>query len=64
MPSHDSACSPNLAQPRHIPDARRDGVKIHRTVKMRMEAIYPKEHSKSKKYSPKMHIKVEPTWIG
>jgi hypothetical protein len=60
----DAVHSSNLACPREIPDARGDGVKIHRTVKMRMEARYPKGYPEGKKYSPKPHIKVAPTWVA
>lgn len=48
----------NLASPRVLPDQKRHGIKLHRSVKMRMDA----EHLK---YKPKLCIEhgVEPTWI-
>ncbi|GLB38791.1 putative uncharacterized alpha/beta hydrolase domain (DUF2235) [Lyophyllum shimeji] len=55
--------SANLAKPRFIPKQRTSGVKVHRTVKLRMEANPPKESKKQKKYKPKAHLSVEPTWI-
>ncbi|KAF8224463.1 hypothetical protein L208DRAFT_1311097 [Tricholoma matsutake] len=61
MPSHNFVCSPNLARPRHISS---DPVKIHRTVRMRMEASYPKGYPKNKRYSPKSHINVETCYVG
>jgi len=52
----------NLAEPRFIPKQRSNGVKVHRTVKQRMEANPPK--GSKKKYRPKsLNPEVEPTWI-
>ncbi|KAF9483555.1 hypothetical protein BDN70DRAFT_990260 [Pholiota conissans] len=55
----------NMGQPRYIPKQRTNGFKVHRSVKMRMEADYEDEvrRRKGKKYHPKPHFKVEPTWI-
>jgi hypothetical protein len=60
VPSHDSVHSPGLAPSRRIQDEHHERVKVHRTVKTRMEASYPKGYPKSKRYSPKAHVKVEP----
>ncbi|KAJ3575742.1 hypothetical protein NP233_g903 [Leucocoprinus birnbaumii] len=53
----------NLARPRFIPKQIKNGVKIHRSVKMRMAAQYEDEKKKGKRYKPKAHLRVEPTWI-
>jgi len=55
----------NMAQPRCIPKQRTNGLKVHRSVKLRMEAEFEdeKRRSKGKKYIPKPHFKVELTWI-
>jgi len=54
-----------MAQPRFIPKQRTNGLKVHRSVKLRMEAEFEdeKRRNKGKKYIPKPHFKVEPTWI-
>ncbi|KAF5358616.1 hypothetical protein D9758_007671 [Tetrapyrgos nigripes] len=55
----------NRARPRHIPRQTSDGVKIHRSVKMRMEAMHHKlKDGKPTKYAPKApvnHDKI--TWV-
>ncbi|KAF8157843.1 hypothetical protein B0H34DRAFT_431646 [Crassisporium funariophilum] len=55
----------NLARPRFIPKQRSNGFKVHRSVKLRMDAEYENEKArqKGKKYQPKPHWRVEPTWI-
>ena len=55
----------NMAQPRFIPKQRTNGLKVHRSVKLRMEAEFEdeKRRNKGKKYVPKPHFKVEPTWV-
>ncbi|KAG2009454.1 hypothetical protein CC2G_012391 [Coprinopsis cinerea AmutBmut pab1-1] len=55
----------NLARPRFIPKQRTNGVKVHRSVKLRMEAEYEEEKKrlKGKKYQPKAVLRVEPTWV-
>ena len=55
-------CRSNLARPRFIPK-QKNGVKVHRSVKLRMEAEYEDARRKGKKYSPRAYIQVEPTWI-
>jgi hypothetical protein len=50
--------SANLAHPRIIPKQAVRGVKLHRSVKMRMEAEAHKG-----KYKPKAKLTVEPTWV-
>ncbi|KAG6866325.1 hypothetical protein C0991_005792 [Blastosporella zonata] len=52
---------PNLANPRFIPKQHSNGVKVHRSVKLRMDAQSPPGHKC--KYSPRAHFSVEPTWI-
>ncbi|KAF5377885.1 hypothetical protein D9615_006800 [Tricholomella constricta] len=56
--------SSNLARPRFIPKQKRNGVNVHRTVRLRMDANPPEESKKKKKYKPKAHFSVEPTWIA
>ena len=56
-------CRSNLARPRLIPNQANNGVKVHRSVKLRMEAEYEDARRKGKKYSPRAHLDVEPTWI-
>ncbi|EKM79596.1 hypothetical protein AGABI1DRAFT_59288 [Agaricus bisporus var. burnettii JB137-S8] len=53
----------NLARPRFIPKQITHGVKVHRSVKMRMEAEYEDERKRGKRYRPKAQLRVEPTWI-
>jgi len=57
--------SSNMAAPRYIPKQRTNGFKVHRSVKLRMEAEYEdeKRRANGKKYVPKPIWKVEPTWI-
>jgi hypothetical protein len=56
----------NAGHPRVIPDQRVNGFKVHRSVKMRMEAEFSDEKKKRKggKYTPRAKFEVEPTWIG
>ncbi|SJK99185.1 uncharacterized protein ARMOST_02475 [Armillaria ostoyae] len=49
----------NLGRPREIPNSS-NKVKVHRTVRMRMEACH--EHNLRKKYLPKAHF-INPVWI-
>ncbi|KAF8581738.1 hypothetical protein K439DRAFT_200070 [Ramaria rubella] len=51
----------NLARPRFIPKQKKQGVKVHRSVKMRMEAEY--EAYPGTKYKPRALFSVEPTWV-
>jgi len=44
---------------RVIPNQSRLGFKVHRTVKLRMEA----EEKGKKKYKPMASFDVEPTWV-
>lgn len=53
----------NFARPRFIPKQIKNGVKVHRSVRMRMDAMYEDEKKKGKRYRPKAHLRVEPTWI-
>ncbi|KAG2009460.1 hypothetical protein CC2G_012394 [Coprinopsis cinerea AmutBmut pab1-1] len=61
----DSYFASNLARPRFIPKQRTNGVKVHRSVKLRMETEYEEEKKrlKGKKYQPKAVLRVEPTWV-
>jgi len=56
---------PNMGSPRYIPRQGKSGLKVHRSVKMRMEAEYEDEvrRQKGKRYIPKPIFKAEPTWI-
>ncbi|TFK66192.1 hypothetical protein BDN72DRAFT_871607 [Pluteus cervinus] len=47
---------------RIIPKQHQNGVKIHRTVKLRMEA--ENLDGKNGKYVPRAKLHVEPTWVG
>ncbi|PBL00092.1 hypothetical protein ARMGADRAFT_1006349, partial [Armillaria gallica] len=49
----------NAGSPRHIPRQKMQGVKVHRSVKLRMEA----ENVPGGKYHPKADWKVEPIWV-
>ncbi|KIK76154.1 hypothetical protein PAXRUDRAFT_170739 [Paxillus rubicundulus Ve08.2h10] len=49
----------NLGAGRHIPRQQTVGVKVHRTVKVRLAA----DGLEGGKYSPKANLKVEPQWI-
>lgn len=46
----------NLARPRVLPDQKKHGIKVHRSVKMRMEA-------RGMKYKPKLKFDVDPEWV-
>ncbi|KAK7062837.1 hypothetical protein VNI00_000332 [Paramarasmius palmivorus] len=50
----------NLARPRFIPKQKSNGVKVHRSVKARMEASREWD---GKKYVPRANLSVEPTWV-
>lgn len=54
-----------MAGPRFIPGQRTNGLRVHRSVKLRMEADFEdeKRRNKGKKYVPKPLFNVEPTWI-
>jgi hypothetical protein len=47
----------NLGNGRVIPEAQARSLKVHRTVKLRMEV------EEKKKYKPKARWAVEPTWV-
>ncbi|KAF9225174.1 hypothetical protein BS17DRAFT_730406 [Gyrodon lividus] len=49
----------NLGAGRHIPRQQKVGVKVHRTVKVRLEA----DGLDGGKYWPKATLKVEPQWV-
>ncbi|KAF8996538.1 hypothetical protein BDQ17DRAFT_1429685 [Cyathus striatus] len=51
----------NLGRARFIPKQNSNGVRVHRSVKQRMEAEF--DGFLGKKYKPKAHFKVEPTWV-
>ncbi|KAG1742634.1 uncharacterized protein EDB91DRAFT_1221578 [Suillus paluster] len=49
----------NMGQGRHVARQHKDGVKVHRSVKIRMEA----DNLKYGKYWPRAKLRVEPQWI-
>ncbi|KAG2353990.1 hypothetical protein BDR07DRAFT_1495259 [Suillus spraguei] len=49
----------NMGRGRHIHRQRQDGVKIHRSVKIRMQA----DNLKGGKYKPNAQLWVEPEWV-
>ncbi|KIJ66604.1 hypothetical protein HYDPIDRAFT_86193 [Hydnomerulius pinastri MD-312] len=49
----------NMGEGRHMPRQRQVGVKVHRSVKIRMEA----DGLGQGKYWPKAKLKVEPEWV-
>ncbi|KAG1859837.1 hypothetical protein F4604DRAFT_1792077 [Suillus subluteus] len=49
----------NMGHGRHVQRQHQDGVKVHRSVKIRMEA----DNLKGGKYWPKAKLKVEPKWV-
>jgi hypothetical protein len=51
----------NFGAGRHVPRQHKDGIKIHRSVRIRMKA----DHLTDGKYKPKAELdpKVEPEWI-
>ena len=49
----------NRGHGRHIPLQRKNGVKIHRSVKIRMAALGLENGT----YAPKANLKVEPIWV-
>lgn len=50
----------NVGKGRHIPKQKKHGVKVHRTVKTRMDASY----ASGKKYLPKANLKLEKViWV-
>ena len=56
---------PHFAGPRHIPHQKLNGIKVHRSVALRMKAQFEDESARrrEKKYTPKAHFKVDPTWV-
>ncbi|KAG5341112.1 hypothetical protein C0989_011565 [Termitomyces sp. Mn162] len=56
-----SKFTPNRADPRIIPKQRDNGVKVHRTVQLRMQARPAPGHKSQ--YKPRAKFIVEPTWI-
>lgn len=54
-----SQYSVNLGRPRRIPRQKRHGIKVHRSVKIRMEAG---KATAGGPYTPQAKWKVEPTW--
>ncbi|KIL57003.1 hypothetical protein M378DRAFT_88465, partial [Amanita muscaria Koide BX008] len=49
----------NMGKARFIPKQHSGGVKVHRSVKLRMEA----QHKDGSKYQPQANLAVVPTWI-
>jgi hypothetical protein len=50
----------NLGHSRYIPRQKMQGLKVHRSVKMRMETEY---EDGSGKYKPRAELLVNPIWI-
>lgn len=53
----------NLGRARTIPDQTQNGVKVHRTVKIRMDAGAGGGFFKDKGYVPAVEFEVEPSWV-
>ena len=53
----------NMGRPRHVAMQKKSGIKIHRSVKLRMEALGLDGMKEGEKYSPKVEIRVTPTWV-
>ncbi|KAJ3968463.1 hypothetical protein EV361DRAFT_415700 [Lentinula raphanica] len=53
----------NIARPRHIPEQSTNGVWVHHSVRIRMEAEKVGSNGKRRKYSPKAHLEGEPHWV-
>ncbi|GJJ14558.1 hypothetical protein Clacol_008823 [Clathrus columnatus] len=51
----------NLGRPRKITGQKRHGIKVHRTVKIRMEA--GQAVAEGVAYTPRAKWKIEPTWV-
>jgi hypothetical protein len=51
----------NFGGPRTIPKQKKIGVKVHRSVKIRMQA---EGLFKDKKYAPAAKLDVEPEWVS
>lgn len=54
-----------MGNPRYIPQQHSNGFKVHRSVKMRLEAEYEdeKKRRRGKRYAPKPEWKVDPTYV-
>ena len=50
----------NVGRARRVNNQAAKGIKVHRSVKMRMEA---EARALGKKYVPKLKFEVEPTWV-
>ena len=50
----------NLGKPRKIAKQHKEGVYVHRSVKIRMEA----EKLRGGEYTPRAKFEVEPTWVA
>ena len=53
----------NRGNPRHAALQLKKGIKIHRSVKIRMEAEGIPGMKPNKKYEPRVVFKVDPTWV-
>lgn len=53
-------CRVNFGRARVIPRQKRYGIKVHRSVKVRMDAG---DNVEGGKYAPRAKWKVEPTWV-
>ena len=50
----------NAGRSRVVPQQKRDGIHVHRSVKVRMEA---EAKALGKKYSPRVKLECDPTWV-
>ena len=61
------SCRPNLGRARNVPDQQVKPLKVHRSVKMRMEVgtVVPAQFDTGnlKDYQPKLKFEALPTWV-
>lgn len=53
----------NMGGFRHAAMQRKNGIKVHRSVKIRMEAQGVPGLKVKEKYKPGVEFRVEPTWV-
>jgi len=53
----------NRGRPRHVAMQKKSGIKLHRSVKIRMEAQGLSGLKKDEKYKPMVELRVKPTWV-
>lgn len=53
-----------MGYPREIPKQKKQGINIHRSVQIRMEAEKVQTaNGKPEKYTPRPEMQVDPTWV-